>query len=151
MKTLRQMSTEEQRFGSKDIRSVYVPSTCLNDVLSNVTSAIDFVSHDVEGAERKFEVLTGFDLERYRPRIIVLEANVQEERQVLDAYLAPRGYFLARSMAWNHFYACNLDDARDLRAIVVTATLERPPHPLGRLYNRVGDAIAPSVHWPAFT
>ena len=130
-------------------RSVYVPSTCLNDVLCNVNVEIDFVSIDVEGAE--LQVLTGFDLERYRPRILVLEARLQEQRQVLDTYLGQHGYFLARSMAWNHFYVCNPDDARDLCAIAVTATLERPPHPLGRLYNRIGDAIVPSVQWPALS
>jgi FkbM family methyltransferase len=128
-------------------RTIRVPSASLNGLLAGSTAQIDFVSIDVEGAE--LEVLSGFDLERYRPRVLVIEANKPEERQALDLHLGPRGYRLARSLAWNHFYVRSADDMEKLRAIAFAAKLERPAHPLGRLYNRVGDAVAPVVRWPA--
>jgi FkbM family methyltransferase len=128
-------------------RSIKVPSSSLDALLPDGTGEIDFASIDVEGAE--LQVLAGFDLERHRPRILVIEANTAPHRQAVDDHLAPRGYLPARSMAWNHFYVRTQEDARALRAIEVKTDLERPPHPLGRLYNRVGDAVPPSVHWPA--
>jgi FkbM family methyltransferase len=128
-------------------RTIHVPSTSLNELLDGRTGEIDFVSIDVEGAE--LEVLKGFDLERYRPRVLLLEANRPEERQAIDAYVGERGYRLARSMAWNHFYVHSADDMQKLRKIAFAAKLERPSHPLGRSYNRVGDAVEPMVRWPA--
>src|SRR5262249_50862923 len=128
-------------------RSIRVPSASLDGLLAGGTAQIDFVSIDVEGAE--LEVLKGFDLERYQPRVLVIEANKPEERHALDLHLGPRGYRLARSLAWNHFYVRSTDDMERFRAIAFAAKLERPAHPLGRVYNRVGDAVDPVVRWPA--
>lgn len=128
-------------------RSIKVPSSSVDALLPEGTGEIDFASIDVEGAE--LAVLAGFNLERHRPRILVIEANTPTQKQAVDDHLGPRGYIPARSMAWNHFYVRTREDAHTLRAIEVKADLERPPHPLGRLYNRVGDAVPPSVHWPA--
>jgi hypothetical protein len=77
-----------------------------------------------------------------------MEANNPAQKQTLDDHLGPRGYRWARSMRWNHFYVRTPEDARALCSIEVRTTLERPPHPLGRVYNRVGDAVPPTVHWP---
>ena len=128
-------------------RSIKVPSSSVDALLPEGAGEIDFASIDVEGTE--LAVLAGFNLERHRPRILVIEANTPTQRQAVDDHLGPRGYMPARSMAWNHFYVRTREDAHALRAIEVKADLERPPHPLGRLYNRVGDAVPPSVHWPA--
>lgn len=128
-------------------RTIRVPSASLDGLLAGRTAQIDFVSIDVEGAE--LEVLNGFDLDRHKPRILVIEANKPEERQALDVHLDARGYRLARSLAWNHFYVRSAEDMEKLRAIAFAAKLERPAHPLGRLYNRVGDAVDPVVRWPA--
>ena len=128
-------------------RSISVPSTSLDALLADRSGEIDFASIDVEGAE--LQVLAGFDLERHRPRILVIEANTPEHQQAVNTHLGGRGYVAARSMAWNHFYVRTPEDALRASAIVVSTELQRPPHPLGRLYNRVGDAVPPSVHWPA--
>jgi FkbM family methyltransferase len=130
-------------------RTISVPSISLNELLTDTTAEIDFVSIDVEGAE--LEVLKGFDLERYQPRLLVIEANKQEERDALCAYLDGRGYRLARSMAWNHFFVHRAEDVKALQEIGFMARLERAAHPLGRVYNRVGDAVDPIVRWPATT
>jgi len=128
-------------------RSIKVPTSGLDALLPAQSTQIDFVSIDVERAE--LLVLAGFDLERHQPRILVIEANDAEQRQAIDDHLARRGYRLARSMGWNHFYVRTPEDARALCAIEVRTTLERPPHPLGRLYNRMGEPGPPTVHWPA--
>ena len=127
-------------------QSIKVPTASLDVLLPERIGEIDFVSIDVEGAE--LQVLAGFDLDRHRPRILVMEANNPAERQAIDDHLGPRGYHWARSMAWNHFYVRTREDARALCSIDVSTTLERPAHPLGRVYNRVGDAVPPTVHWP---
>ena len=126
--------------------SIKVPTSSLDALLPAGTDQIDFVSIVVEGAE--LQVLAGFDLERHRPRILVMEANDPAQRQAIDDHLGPRGYRLARSMGWNHFYVRTPEDALALCSIDVRTTLERPAHPLGRIYNRMGDAVPPIVHWP---
>ncbi len=123
-----------------------VPSATLNKLLERTVEEIDFVSIDVEGSE--LEVLAGFDLERYHPRVLVIEANDVTAAAKLDAYLASRGYRLARFMGWNRFYVRSEEDVRAMRAITVAAKLESPPHPLGPAYSRFGYPATPYVFWP---
>jgi FkbM family methyltransferase len=125
--------------------TVRVPSATLNRLLAGTDVRIDFVSIDVEGTE--IDVLSGFDLARYRPRVLVVEANSAEERQALVEHLAARGYTLARALAWNHFFVANEEDARRLRGIAVSAKLQQTMHPLGPAHNRLGTRPNP-VYWP---
>ncbi len=123
-----------------------VPGTTLDRLLGDGVREVDFISIDVEGAE--IDVLAGCDLDRYRPRVLVIEANSQAEREGIDDYLAKRGYRLARSIAWNHFYVRSKQDQRALRAITVSAKLARPHHPSGLLHDRFGYPASPYVYWP---
>jgi FkbM family methyltransferase len=113
--------------------NISVPSCSLNGVLGDSVSKINFVSIDVEGSE--INVLNGLDLQRYHPRVLMLEANGDEPTQALDAYLAQRGYLRARSMRWNHFYVCTEADFHRLRDISGSAYLNRVPHPLDPKLN----------------
>jgi FkbM family methyltransferase len=124
-----------------------VPSSTLNGLLDLKVGEIDFVSIDVEGSE--LDVLAGFDLDRYRPRVLVIEANDATAAVALDTYLASRGYQMSRFRGWNRFYVCSEKDARALRAITVAAKLESPPHPLGPAYGRFGYPPDPYVFWPS--
>jgi FkbM family methyltransferase len=64
---------------------------------------IDFVSIDVEGHE--LEVLRGLSLERFRPRVVVLEDNSGAGDPDLRRHMETRGYrFFLRTMV-NHWYA----------------------------------------------
>src|SRR5207253_7833886 len=54
-----------------------IPIVPLNEIIKRhlENRAIDFLKIDVEGWER--EVLSGIDLQRYRPTVIVIEATCQ--------------------------------------------------------------------------
>ena len=60
----------------------------------------DFVAIDTEGTE--LTVLKGFDLERWRPRLLVIENN-HDTPETTD-YLRPRGYHKAIRHEVNDFY-----------------------------------------------
>lgn len=79
-----------------------VPARTLDDILTEARSPapLDFLSVDVEGHE--IEVLRGFDIARWRPRLILLEDHVVS----LDKhrYLKARGYRLIRRTIFNGWY-----------------------------------------------
>jgi FkbM family methyltransferase len=67
-----------------------VPTITLNDLLTaGGITAIDFMSMDIELSEPK--ALAGFDLARYKPRLVCIEAH-PETRQAILNYFALRGY-----------------------------------------------------------
>jgi len=77
------------RFG-KDVKEVTVPTITLNDLLDteHVTS-IDFMSMDIELWEPK--ALAGFDVERFRPQLVCVEAHLEVRQEILD-YFARHNY-----------------------------------------------------------
>lgn len=115
---------------------VTVPSVTLNSVLRSLkdTPAIDFISIDVEGHE--LEILKGFGIESYRPRILVVEANTELDEMQLDDYLVrQKGYYKARRVVENLFYCREFEDVRMLGKIKINCDLEISRHPLGEKYN----------------
>ncbi len=74
----------------------------LDDVLTEagLTAPIDLVSIDVEGHEP--EVLAGFDLQRWRPRVLVIEDHVLNLR--LHRLLQGRGYKWVQRVDFNGWY-----------------------------------------------
>jgi hypothetical protein len=73
---------------------------------------IDLVSIDVEGGE--LDVLEGFRLERFKPRILVME-NDRPSGAAIEPYLAARGYRKFHRRKINDFYVRNDDPACDLQ------------------------------------
>jgi FkbM family methyltransferase len=74
----------------KELEQVRVPRIALNDLLAQEgVTKIDFLSMDIEGGER--EALTGFDIERFAPELICVEAS-RRNRDWLSAYFARYGY-----------------------------------------------------------
>jgi FkbM family methyltransferase len=129
-----------------ELAEIEVERATLNDLLVAHQGEIDFISIDVEGHE--MEVLAGFDLDRYQPRILLIEAHTGQACEALDTYLAPRGYRHARSILGSHFYVRSEEDRRRLRAITVSAKLASPPHPLGAGHSGFGYPTPPYVFWP---
>ena len=80
-----------EREGQK-AKEIEVPTITLNDLLdSEGVKKIDFLSIDIELWEPK--ALAGFDVERFRPELVCIEAHPQVRQQILD-YFARHHYTL---------------------------------------------------------
>ncbi len=126
-------------------QAVEVPALTLNAALQTHLpphTALDFISLDVEGTE--LEVLRGLDLHRYRPRVLVIEANTAQDRETLSAYLATFGYSFARRREVNTFYVRDADDIDRLRALRIDCSIEPTPHPFG-------EHLTPAQHVTGYT
>jgi FkbM family methyltransferase len=84
---------------------IQVPIRTLDSVLDQAGSPaqLDFVSIDVEGHE--LEVLLGFDLGRWQPRLILLEHHVVDLSK--HHYLLAAGYRIVRRYENNGWYVPN--------------------------------------------
>jgi FkbM family methyltransferase len=81
--------TFTERTGSNP-REVVVPTITLNDLLPrHGIEKIDFLSMDIELSEPK--ALAGFDIKRFRPELVCIEAHPEVRQQILD-YFARNGY-----------------------------------------------------------
>lgn len=85
------------------VRTVEVPLRTLDEILAAVTGPIDFVSIDVEGAE--LDVLHGFDLARFQPRLLVIEDNSAGADRSVSDWLQKQGYVAKLQVEQNIFYA----------------------------------------------
>lgn len=67
-----------------------VPLATMDDILAEHEGPIDFASIDVEGSEA--DVLSGFDLERFRPRVLLVEDTRKRMADEIGPVVLPRGY-----------------------------------------------------------
>jgi FkbM family methyltransferase len=86
--------------------AIDAPTTTLDDLLTREgIAAIDFLNIDIELWEPK--ALAGFDLERYRPALVCIEAHPEVRQEILD-YFARRHYVIAgkylRADRWNLYF-----------------------------------------------
>jgi FkbM family methyltransferase len=72
------------------MRDVTVPLTTMNELLKDHQRAIDLAVIDVEGGE--LDVLKGFDLRRFKPRVLLLEDNTRGADKALEQYMATQEY-----------------------------------------------------------
>ncbi|CAG0968076.1 hypothetical protein PHYC_01093 [Phycisphaerales bacterium] len=70
--------------------TVTVPLTTLDALLEGHSGAVDLVSIDVEGAE--VALLRGFDLARWRPRVVLIEDGGMGNSPALDAQMSRHPY-----------------------------------------------------------
>ena len=68
---------------------------------------IDFISIDVEGHE--LEVLKGFSIERYQPRILLIEDNSNQTDPTVQNYMKSKGYKIFKRTGVNDWYAIEND------------------------------------------
>jgi FkbM family methyltransferase len=82
-------------------RSVTVHVLTLDAILEQTgTTAVDFVSMDTEGTE--LDALRGFDLERWKPRLLLIEDKVHSLEK--HRYLTRHGYRLVKRTGFNNWY-----------------------------------------------
>ncbi|MBE9224280.1 FkbM family methyltransferase [Phormidium sp. LEGE 05292] len=97
------------QYGGK-VEKISVPATILDDILNQNNSPVGFelLSIDVEGAE--LEVLKGFSIEHFKPRIILVEDNSQGKDVCVRNYLKLHGYVRVHRTGVNDWYV-NYQDA----------------------------------------
>ncbi|MET3580136.1 FkbM family methyltransferase [Mesorhizobium robiniae] len=98
--------------------------------------AIDFISIDVEGGEKR--VLDGLGLDKIRPRALVIEANNSERSDLLVSYMDGYGYRLGRKIAQNHIFVATEEDATKLLSYQMQCFVEKQTHPKGVQYSFPG-------------
>jgi FkbM family methyltransferase len=81
-----------QREGGEDAARVQVKTATLDDILDrHKIDRVDFLSIDVELHEP--EVLGGFSISRFKPRLVCIESHAPVRQEILD-YFASQGYTL---------------------------------------------------------
>lgn len=120
----------KRRFGHwfHGYQRVEVPVRTLDEMLeeANAPEDIELVSIDIEGGE--LAALRGMDLDRWRPRVLILEADDAEARAQLDDYLLPRGYHFARPVGVNAVYTRSVIDAWRVRLARVDRAVFHTAH-----------------------
>jgi FkbM family methyltransferase len=114
--TVREHAAGAGNFGA-DFKTIRVPVRTLSGLIEEAgLRTIDFLKIDVEGAEA--EVLAGVDLERFRPRVVLIEAvtpgSMTEAWGAWEPDLLRRGYRFVFFDRLNRFYVAQ--DAHDLAA-----------------------------------
>lgn len=71
-------------------------------------SEIDFISIDVEGHE--MEVLKGFSIDRYRPRIVLIEDNSHATNPSVSEFMRSKTYAIFKRTGVNDWYALESDE-----------------------------------------
>lgn len=86
------------------LSTIKVPVKTLNTFISEVGIAtIDLMSIDTEGTE--LDVLKGFDIAKYKPKLMVIENNYNEP--YIEEYLKDYGYIKHNRVMVNDFYLIN--------------------------------------------
>ncbi len=121
----------------KGLNEIVVPATTLNTILSKHVPAqaeIDFLSIDVEGSE--IDVLRGLNLNQFRPRVLVIEANTGHDKDLITSHMTKlNGYLECRKIGPNIFYARDTKDFEILMTTPIDCQIEKNVHPLGEKYT----------------
>ncbi|MHC4971293.1 MAG: FkbM family methyltransferase [Planctomycetota bacterium] len=97
-------------------RSVKVPVRTLDDILEECGNpAVDLLCLDTEGTE--LDVLRGCDLERHRPRVVVIEDTVHDLRLRKHRWLKAHGYRLVYRTTHDGWYVPREHRALDIPTV----------------------------------
>ncbi len=91
-------------------RPVTVPLTTMNDLLKSHSGPIDAAVIDVEGGE--VALLEGFDLKKYRPRLMLIEDAMMGRDPALAKYMSTQPYTQVGWLEFNRIYVHN--EAKDI-------------------------------------
>jgi FkbM family methyltransferase len=119
-----------------ELTQIKVPTTTLNSLLSKnlpPNTTIDFISIDVEGAE--MEVLNGFDIDKWQPTVIIVEANDEQSKELIIAKLALHAFALGRILGVNLIFVQGRENLLLIRNINIKCAIEKVLHPKGKDYT----------------
>lgn len=89
------VSSSDRKFTERtgpNAREMTVPTITMNDLLTkNGVERFDLLSMDIELSEPK--ALAGFDIKRFQPELVCIEAHSEVRQQILD-YFARNGYVI---------------------------------------------------------
>jgi hypothetical protein len=112
-----------RRMGFRELKSIDVRQRTLDAILVEARiEQIDFITVDVEGYE--LASLRGFDLARWRPRILILEDNSAGTSEDVILYMVNQGYTRFRNTGANDWYCPKNDPLATRSAIMLTEGIE---------------------------
>jgi FkbM family methyltransferase len=113
----------------KGFSTVQVPLRTLNQMLVECGAPVGFelLSIDVEGTE--IDVLKGCDLKKWKPRVLLLEANSSDSFVELKSFLSAFGYKFARSVGHNVFFTRTLADLVRINLALIDQPRVHTGHP----------------------
>lgn len=130
-------SQPETTQNSENDSFVQVKTVTLDEILKEFLPSrdqLDILSIDVEGSE--LDVLKGLNIGRYRPRLIIVEANSRLHHEELARCLMTKyGYYYGRAIGPNIFYCDRFIDAIRLPLIGGFCEFADRHHPLGESYD----------------
>jgi FkbM family methyltransferase len=89
----------DARFQTKTFET---PMTTMDELLKDHTGPIDVAVIDVEGFE--LDVLDGFNLDKHKPRLLLLEDNTRGQNPALGNWMSTKPYTFAGWLAVNRLY-----------------------------------------------
>jgi len=87
------------------IKKIKVNVRTLDYLLKNEMKEIkkiDILTIDVEGSE--LDVLNGFDIDRWKPRVVFIEDHFSEKDKKIYDYMTSHNYNLDKRIEYNNFY-----------------------------------------------
>ncbi len=99
----------------------------------NITD-IDVLSLDIEGYE--LEALKGLSLDKYMPRIIIVEIEDENSEKIIDNMLMSSGYIKSIKLENNQFYTTDSLCHKRLDGSVIAALLIHTGHPIDNIEDK---------------
>lgn len=129
------LESHVERHGGR-IEEIRVKATTLDAIWgeSGFHRSPDFVSIDVEGAE--LEALKGFDIERHRPRLVLVEDNSYDRDRRVHDWLKRAGYRRVHRTGVNDWYV-NQNEAVPFRKERIVLAYRLFRWRVGRMVRRM--------------
>jgi FkbM family methyltransferase len=86
---------------------ILVNTETLDNMLAGYSGEIDFITIDVEGHEK--EVLEGFDIKKWQPKIIIIEDNSNKIDHSIENYMKQFDYRKFLRTGVNDWYSMNVN------------------------------------------
>jgi FkbM family methyltransferase len=131
------------RIGGK-IKEIIVRTRTVDDILSEARiDKIDFISIDVEGNE--LDVLKGFSINKYFPKIIIIEDNSNRVDSKVPEYMEQKGYVNFKRTGVNDWYAMatatEIIDNDEVRKLKIIRNKTRVVHKLIDIFKPISTFV----------